>query len=442
MSDDLSGKTVCVIDDGQFVSVAERLAREFGRVYFHNPSLVEGFPTVPRNAIGRGFDEFKWVRELWSVKDEVDLFVFLDCQQSALQAELEGQGKRVIGSRTAENLEQDRIGFKAVQERLGLHVPVHEVVHGLKALHEHLLKVVDKWVKFNRYRGSFETQHHINYELSLPWLNALAVELGPFADKIPFLVEDPIRGAVEIGYDGFCFNGQFPSKTLFGPEIKSKCYIGAVVNYEDLDERIRAVNEALAPELAKAGYRNFFSTEIRIAQDDENFEDGEPVLIEPTCRIPSPPFEAELEIYGNLGAMLWHGSVGEVIEPEMTAKFAVAARVSHDDDSKVWRAIQLKDEVRQWVKLYDACKVDETYWIAPKPPHAQRIGCIVGTGPSIEDAVEHCREVREEIKDQPVSSEFDALVDALREIHEAEKQGIEFGKQPVPEPEVVLEEAK
>lgn len=440
MSDDLSSKSVCVVDDGQFLEVAIRLSKEFGKVYFNNPSLIEGFPTVPRNSIGKGFDEFTWVRKLWHIKDKVDLFVFLDCQNSDLQSELESQGKRVIGSRTAEDLEQDRIGFKKIQERLGLHVPVHTVVRGLTALRDHLKGVEDKWVKFNRYRGSFETQHHINDKLSQPWMNALAVELGPMAGLIDFLVEDPIRGAVEIGYDGFCFNGQFPSKTLFGPEIKSKCYIGSVVNYDDLDERIRAVNEALAPELEKAGYRNFFSTEIRIADGDDNFEDGEPVLIEPTCRIPSPPFECELEIYGNLGAMLWHGSVGEVIDPEMTDKFAVACRMSHDDDSKGWRAVQVKDDARQWVKLYDACYVDETFWVAPKAPHAQRIGCIVGIGDTIEKAVEHCREVREEMKDQPVSSEFDSLVDALKELHNAEEQGIEFGKKPLPDPAVVLED--
>ena len=439
MSDDLSSKSVMVVDDGQFVDVATRLGREFGKVYFHNPALIEGFPTVRRNSIGKGFDDFTWVRELWPIKDKVDLFIFLDCQNAGLQLELESQGKRVIGSRRSENLEQDRIGFKDIQKRLGLAVPVHAVVHGLLALREHLSGVEDKWVKWNRYRGSFETRHHVNYELSKPWLDALAVECGPFSELFDFLVEDPIHGAVEIGYDGFNFNGRFPSQTLFGPEIKSKCYIGAAVEYGDLDERVREVNEALAPELEKAGYRNFFSTEIRIAEDDENFEDGQPVLIEPTCRIPSPPFEAELEVYGNLGAMLWHGSVGEVIEPEMTAKFSVAVRISHDDDAKGWRAIQIEDKLRQWVKLYDAALVDGTYWIAPKEPHAQRIGCIVGIGDTIEDAMEHCREVRDAIKDQPVSSEFDSLVDAIEELQKAEEQGIEFGKQPIPKPATVLE---
>lgn len=441
MSDDLSGKTACVIDDGQCLELAVRLSKEFGRVYFHNPSLIEGFPKASKAAIGCGLEDegVEWVRDLWTVKDKVDLFIFPDINNSGLQLELESHGKRVIGSRTGDVLENNRIGFKEVQKRLGMHVPKHVVIEGLWALAEHLRTVEDRWVKINRYRGSTETFHHSTYELSRGHLNALAVELGPLADGILFLVEDPIRSAVEIGYDGFCFKGQFPDKTLFGPEIKSKCYIGAATDYGDLDQRMREINDQFSPELAKHDYANFFSWEGRVAKDDENFEDGEIIIIEPTVRFPSPPFEAMLEMYTQIGAMLWHGSVGEVIPVETTDKYAVMCRLIHDDDADWWRALQLKPEVRQWVKLYDDCKVDDTYWIAPKPPHAHRIGAIVGIGPTIEDAVEHCREVREELKEQPVSSEFDSLVDALREIRHAEQQDIEFGKESVPQPEIVLE---
>lgn len=439
MNQNLSNRSVCVIDDGQFLEVGIRLQREFGKVYFHNPCLIEGFPKVAKAAIGNGIDELTWVRDLWEIKNKVDLFVFLDCQNSGIQLELESQGKRVIGTRRADRLENGRINFKKIQQRIGLQVPKHLIIDGLQALREHLGKVKDRWVKWDRYRGSFETKHHTDIKLSEGWLNELACELGPLADDAQFLVEEPIRGAVEIGYDGFFF-GQFPSKTLFGPEIKSKCYIGSVVDYENLDERIRGINEALAPELKKEGYRNFFSTEIRIAEDDENFEDGTPVLIEPTCRVPSPPFEAELEIYSNLGEMLWHGAEQDMVEPDMAAKFAVACRLSHDDEAKGWRGIQIPEEVRQWVKLYDAIKKDDVYYIAPKEPHAQRVGCIVGIGDTIEEAVDHCRDVREAIKDQPLSSEFDSLVDALKEIKQAEEHGIEFAKgSEVPEPEIVLE---
>jgi sRNA-binding carbon storage regulator CsrA len=439
MSDDLSSRSVCVIDDGQFFDLAVRLTREFGKVYFHNPTLVEGFPRASKWAIGRGFKDVEWIEKLYTHKDKIDLFVFPDILTSDDQLELESQGRRVIGSRTGDNLEVLRIAFKKVQKRLGLNVPKHVVVDGLTELREHLKKVEDKYIKISRFRGSFETKHHVNYKLSEFWLNALSVELGPLSDEILFLVEDPIRGDVEFGYDGFCFDGQFPDTTLFGPEIKSKCYIGAVTKYSDLDERLRQINKAIALELKLAGYKNFFSTEIRIAKDDENFKDGEPVLIEPTCRIPSPPFEAELESYKNLGKILWHGSVGEIISPEMADNFAVVCRMSHDDEPENPRAIQVPDESRQWVKLYDPFYKDDTYYIMPRKPHAARIGAVVGIGDTIEKALEHCADNLEAIKDQPVSSEFMFFTEALKEIHSAEKQDIEFSDRPVPEQEIVLE---
>src|SRR6185437_13818505 len=230
-----ASKTACVCDDGQFVELAIRLSREFSKVYYWNPGLFSGFPKASLAAIGNGFDEIEWVRDFRSVKDKVDLFVFPAEGNARLQIELQEEGKRVIGSRAAESLEMCRINFKQVQERLGLNVPKHVIIHGLTDLIDHLKTVEDRWVKIDRYRGTFETQHHINFKLSQGWLRKLACDLGPLADEMSFLVEEPICGAVEIGYDGFFF-GNFPIHTLFGPEIKSKCYIGAVVDYDDLDE--------------------------------------------------------------------------------------------------------------------------------------------------------------------------------------------------------------
>lgn len=438
MNDDLSSKSVCVIDDGQFIEVALRLQREFGKVYFHNPSLIEGFPTTAKSSIGKGFDDLVWVRDLWTIKNKVDLFVFLDCQNSGIQHELESQGKRVIGSRTGDVLENERIEFKTIQERMGLHVPKHVIVTGLDELRDHLQTVKDRWVKFNRFRGTFETEHHVNYELSRNWLNKLACELGPLGDTIRFLIEEPIRGKVEIGYDGFFFGG-YPDKTLFGIERKSKSYIGAVKNYDDLDPRLLEVNDGLAPEFRKRGYKNFTSTEVRIAEDDENFEDGTPVLIEPTCRIPSPPFEAQLEIYTEIGKIFWFGAIGELIPVKVAAQCAVIVRLLHDDPPEGWRSIELPEDQRQWFKLYDACKKDGLYHIAPKPPHGKRIGGVVGIGDTIEDAVAHCHENLELIEDQPISSEWDSLVDALKSLQAAHDQDIEIVDDKIPEPTIVVD---
>lgn len=434
---DLSSRSCCVIDDGQFVELAIRLAREFGKVYYHNPTLVEGFPRVAKSAIGRGIPEIEWIKELWPNKNKIDLFIFPDILNSGVQLELESQGKRVIGSRTGDKLEVQRIAFKRVQKRLGLEVPKHEVLYGITALRRFLREHDDIYVKISEFRGSFETKHHKTWATSEFWINVLQVELGPLAEEMVFLCEYPIRGKVELGYDGFCFLGDFPELTLFGPEIKAKCYIGATTRYADLDERLRGINEAICGELKKAGYRNFFSTEVRIAKDDENFKDGTPVIIEPTCRIPSPPFEAELEGYTNLGRMLYEGAVGNVIKPEMADNFLVVVRMTHDDEPDGWRAVQVPEKVRQWVKLYDPFLRENVWNIAPKGK-AVKIGAIVGKGATVEKAIEHCAENIEAMKDQPIDTEFDSLTEALAELKVAEQQGIHFADK-LPKPAVVLE---
>lgn len=425
-----------MIDDGQFVELAIRLTREFGRVFYHNPTLVEGFPRIGKWSIGQGLAGVTWIDKLFTHKSKIDLFIFPDIMTSDYQIELMSQGKRVIGSRTADNLEIQRIAFKRIQKKLGLEVPKHEIITGLPALNDFLKKHDDLYVKISRFRGSFETKHHCTYATSINWLNALAVELGPHSDDMLFLVEYPIRGKVELGYDGFFF-GDFPVRTLFGPEIKAKSYLGAVTEYKDLDERLRGINEALAPEMEAAGYRNFFSTEVRIAKDDDHFKDGTPVIIEPTCRIPSPPFEAELEAYSNLGEMLWHGSVGEVIEPEMADKFFAVARLLHDDEPENWRSVIIDPKVRQWIKLYDPYLRDDVYHLVPKGK-ALKIGAAVGKGATVEKSIEHLAENLEYLKEQPVSSEFETLTEALKELKLAEEQGVEFADK-LPEPAVVLD---
>ena len=51
--DDLSDKTILVRDTGYFVSFAERLARDFGKVLYHNPSWKTGSPKSQQAQLGK-----------------------------------------------------------------------------------------------------------------------------------------------------------------------------------------------------------------------------------------------------------------------------------------------------------------------------------------------------------------------------------------------------
>lgn len=430
MSDLVSDKVVLVYDHGLFAELALRLSREFRKVYFTCP-WERSFPVVNEAVIGNGFEKIHWVDEIWDVLDEVDLFVFPDVMHSALQLHLESLGKRVWGSRRADQLETRRAYLKKVQKELGMHHPEYESVMGIDKLREKLRGVEDKYIKISKFRGMMETFHHVNYALSDPLLDQLAVKFGPIKNDFPFLVEDPVHTDIEVGYDGYCIDGEFPKFAIQGYEIKDRCLIASVQNYADMPREITVVNEALSPKLREFRYRNFWSTEIRV-------KDGNSYLIDPCCRCPSPCTEIQMELWQNLGEILWEGAAGIVINQQPAAQFAVEAIIDHHGDETGWRTLKVPEEVRQWVKIYSVCQVDDTLVIPPFPHSCDAVGAVVGIGDTIEEAIDHLKAHVEALKDQPVSVKTDALVEALEEVHKAEKKGLEFSDQPVPEPESVL----
>ena len=56
--DDYSNKSVCVYDNGLFVSLAQRLSESFGRVYYTTPWEASAFPRSNARLIGQGIELF------------------------------------------------------------------------------------------------------------------------------------------------------------------------------------------------------------------------------------------------------------------------------------------------------------------------------------------------------------------------------------------------
>lgn len=422
----LKDKSCLVYDHSLYVELALRLARDYGKVYYCNP-IEKSCPSIQDHCVGDGFPELHLVDSVWDVFDSTDLFVFPDVQGAALQRHLESLGKRVWGSRRGDMLELKRVAFKQVMEKLGMAVGDYTVIEGLDKLRDYLKANEDKFIKVSKYRGDMESWHHITYDLSQPKLDELAVKFGPLQNDIPFLVEDPIPTEIEVGYDGFCIDGRFPVWAMQGYEGKDKCLIASVMDYDDLPEEIRDVNESLSGILREAKYRNFFSTEIRV--------NGKPYLIDPTCRMPCPSGEIQQEIWGNLSEVIWAGSGGELLDPEPTAKFGVEVIIQHKHPSDSWRVINVPDHVKQWVKLFGACKQGNLYAIPPNQHMGDSIGAVVGLGDTVEDAIDELNSICDALGNQPITIDRSSLMDTLRVIGEAEDKGIKFSDQELPAPE-------
>lgn len=319
--DELSSKTCCVIDNGLFLPVARRLARDFKQVFYYAP-CERSFPTVAQCMIGDGFPDIERVTSPWGIKNEVDLWVFPDVGFGELQMELVEQGKLVWGSRKADEIEISRGKFLTELFETGLPMPNYRKIRGLTALREHLKEQQDKYVKISRFRGDMETLHFRSWGEDEPTLDAIAVKFGPLKEQIPFYVFDAIDTDIEDGVDAYCIDGQFPSLCIHGMEAKDKAFLGAIQQFDDLPKEVRVVNEEFGPVLAKYGYRGFFSTEVRITKDGESY------FIDPTCRAGSPPSQCMAELFSNFSSIVWEGAHGNLIDPDPYAKFGVQGLVS------------------------------------------------------------------------------------------------------------------
>lgn len=444
--DDLEQKVTLVYDYGQNIGLARRLSREFGKVLYYCP-WKDTLPVTRRLAIGTGFPDIERVRHFGDVVDQVDLFVFPDIYDGDLQLDLERRGKRVWGSRKGDRLEYDRPFFLDRLEDVGLPVPGFKVFKGVDALQSYLEETKDKWVKLN-LRGDDETWHHIQWEnLSERKLESYRHRWGPLADDITFTVVDNIDSIVEAAYDGFCVTSedrvaQFPEMGFLGYEDKNMAHILTAIPYDEFPDSVREVNDLFAPELARYNVRSAFGTEIKIAKEGKEQVN---YFLDATCRQPDPPGPIVMEMVKNLGAFMWHGSVGELIPLDIEKEFGVQVNLYSSVAQSNISAIEVPGDYSDNVKLNNCCMRDGVIHVLPDEAVSEsykgtlNIGSAVATSDSIEDAIDQVKGVCEALDGLGLSAETDALAECLHRIKEGEKQGIEFTDGDVPEPEDVLD---
>lgn len=422
---------VTVVDFGSFISLAEKLAETCAKVNYHT-SLEREFRSLEDAFIGYGIPKLHKIESFMhrEVIEETDLYVFPDIGYGAEQQYLRSIGKPVWGSNGADEIERLRTKFLSVIKKAGLPV-VHSVkLKGLTALSEHLKGVKNKWIKINEFRDNMETEHHQDYLHSLPLLNRLAVKFGGARELPWFIVQDALDGATEIGYDGHNIDGWFPESSYQGYEKKNELYLGAMTPYKRLPQEVRFVNEKMAPVLRDYGYRNFFATEIRNL-------DGVPHFIDPTLRMPGQTGEQLLETMTNLAEVIWQGAQGNLIKPEWAAKFAGSATLNYQGDLEDWKVVSIKPEAKQWVKLCRYGMVDGEYHFPPNK--RQDVGVVIAMADSIEDTIAAVGDNFDLIGDDSLSVKLDQFMDLLEDIQKAEKEGIEFTPEEVPDPVSVIE---
>lgn len=420
---DTSEIVACVIDHGQFSSVARRLAKDYKQVYYCCPDEM-ACRVVAKGVLGDGFLEFEKVRTIKEVKSKCDLFVFPDVGFYWEQAELREQGKAVWGAGDGGMIEENRGFFLRLLKEVGLPVAKHDVVVGLENLRAFLRGKEDKYIKVSWWRGDIETTHWRSWDQDSCILDAWAVRLNRFQRHMTFYVFDPIPAAIEDGFDTFCIDGKMPNTVMHGQENKDKSFIGVMSYFGYLPENLREIAQAFLPVLKRSGYyRQAFSIEAR----NEFF-------IDPTLRFPSPPHQLELEQIENFGEIVWAGANGEVVEPVVKHKCGVQALVRMERDETEWGNVVIPESIKDYVYPMYVAQEDDVLCFPPGGL-GPMIAWITGTGNTVEEAI-HCLQERKSELPDCVECLDKSLAELLQNLKSSESKP----DVPIPDPEIVLEE--
>jgi hypothetical protein len=436
--DELSDKTVLVYDYGNNIHVARKLTSEFGRVRYFRP-WKESEPKVSNLVVGDGFDGVERVRHFHDAIASTDLFIFPCIYDGDLQRDLVNRGKRVWGARKAERLEYDRPFFMEALAKAGMPVPDYTVCTGMDELERLLKRSEHGWVKSN-YRGDDETWQHINWELSQWKVAALRHRFGPTGKHMVFTVVPDLEADFESAYDGYMVTSpsgkpQFPDIGFLGYETKDRSHILTAIPYESFPDEVRDINDQFAPQLAKYFFRSAWGTEIR-----------GPFFLDATCRQPSPPGELITYMVQNLGEFMWHGSEGDLVPLDVPKTFGVEVILYSECSKTNWMTFDIPEDIDDAVKLFRCCRDDDGTHIIPdgdvtgRATGMERVGAVVATGDTIEDAIDSVKETCEQLKAMYLICETDSLAECLKRIQAGQEEGIKFTKQAIPEPATVLED--
>lgn len=418
--DNLKDKVVCVFDYGNYIGIAQRLAKDFEKVYYYNPFVINGFPEHNPVDIGRGIKEIIKIYDWEDYFEEIDLFVFPDLYFGGLQELLRRQGKLVFGSGKAQVMETDRGQMKRLQTELGLPINEYLEVEGVYELENVLRSAEDKYIK-SSLRGDSETFHHTNYALSKEELKSMKHKMGIFDKKEKYIIETPIESIAEIGIDTMTADGLFLEQSLTGIELKDVGYYGRIVRYDRLPKQLKLVTDKLAPVFQSYGFRGAYSNEVRVDKKLDGY------LIDQTMRFPSPPTSLMMVMYENFSEVIW--SIANGVIPKLKYKYEHGVQFIIKSELGLTEpvALQFPMEYKDYIDIKNLVIDDDgTYYYTPNGVPMKEIASVSGVGNNMEQAVKMAKEISETIKGFDIKINTDCIDDAKKQIGDLNKNGIRF----------------
>lgn len=417
MPQNLDTKTALIFDaGGDYTHIAEAIALEFGRTLYHVP-WESSFSTSRGLVPGIGLENVERCVDFFEHLDDADICIFCDVGSYGLIEHLRRQGMPVFGCGMGGKYETDRLLLKQLCAEQGIQHSEAAPIRGVTNLRKILEAHDNLYVKISYLRGTFESFKHKTWDMTKDKYHRIVAELGPYAEMADFLIEVPIEDedgpCVEIGFDSWCADGQFPDTMLFGYEAKDAGFIGRVGN---LPDRMLRVRDLLGNGLAAVGYRGALSTETRESEVGS-------YLIDLTCRFPSPPSELQSRLVANLGAVIWDVAHGAVPNPEY--RYRYGAQIVLKSAEFQDHPIPLEIDQPDLVAIHGHCVIDGQDYAVSVSEIEEMAGAI-GMGDTLEEAIAMAYEVAEGVSGDGVKYDHGALNEVLECIEKGESLGLTF----------------
>jgi hypothetical protein len=392
-----------IIDAGLYCSLAARLGEELECVYFD--SEYNAFPIVKHTAPCTGIKNVEVIDDpiQFMLKGGASHVVTPDLYHRDWAVLAKKMGISVVSSGEAEELETDRWKLMEFLDQHNLPVIEAKEIEGIDALGRYLARSenADKYIKISEYRGDLETEHHVDWESSqLNWYLGLKERLGAFGNKVRFIAQEPIDAKIEVGIDTWFRNGQFAVPMLVGVEHKDRAYFGAVLPKPP--PMFHPILDAFGPYLAKHGYNNFWSNEMRIAKN------GTIYFTDATHRMPWPPSGVMMAACRNFVDVLLRGA-----RPDFgDAKYLCELVFCSDAIATEWVKLDFPPSLKRNYAFHRYCIIEGKTWAIPHDSGFKEFGSALGWGATPEAAKEMCKEAAKALKGYQVKFEESELDNA------------------------------
>jgi hypothetical protein len=131
--------------------------------------------------------------------------------------------------------------------------------------------------------------------------------------------------------------------------------------------------------------------------------------------MPCPPGSIYLNIFKNLGEIMWAGANGEMATVFPVKQFGVELLIESQWACNHFLPIYYPDKIADQVKLKKYMVNDGICTVIPQPGSGTSdIGSVVGIGDTLEAAIASCRDAAEQIEASDITIRGDCL-DAAQE---------------------------